>query len=243
MHNALPESVQKIVNAINKKKKVDSDILTGLLVDAGLQIEDMMPFSYFDHPDHESYGRRFIYGNDRYKILLMSWRCGDFTAIHDHGVVEWGCVYFFGKATHRTYILQNGVLTLKESKTFHRGQVTSLHGEFIHMMGNSGPGNLMSLHIYGSDTGRAFNGQHARVFALEHGKIYHTAGEAYLNMPDGCIKGQELLPEIDTSSHNDYKALIQPFYDRIQSGPIHRKAVRLSAFGLPDKSVSSRRFG
>lgn len=225
MHHALPESVQNIAEAINKKKKIDSDILTGLVANAGLQFEDLMPFSYFDHPEFESYGRRIIYGNERYKILLMSWKSGDFTAIHDHGVVDWGCVYFLGKATHRTYILQDGILKLRMKDTFYPGQITLLHGDFIHMMGNCGPDNLMSLHIYGSDTGRAFHGQHARVFALEHGKIYHTAGEAYLNMPEGYLKGQELLPEIDPSSHNDYLALIQPFYERIQSGPIHRKSV------------------
>ena len=30
----------------------------------------------------------------------MLWKLDDFPAIYNHGYTEWGCVYFFGEASH-----------------------------------------------------------------------------------------------------------------------------------------------
>jgi hypothetical protein len=49
----------------------------------------------------------------------MSWRANDFTAIHNHGATEWGCVFFMGSATHRIYEMENDKLSLN-AKMFSR---------------------------------------------------------------------------------------------------------------------------
>jgi len=212
MTRTLPRSVNFIIDALNNTEVIDNTILTEIIKSAGLKEEDLLPFNCFQHPDSESYGRQQLFGNDRYKILLMSWRPGDFTAIHDHGLVQWGCVCFFGKTTHRTYAFQDGQLRLSKCDVFEAGQISMLKGELTHMMGNGGGLNIITMHVYGSDTGVAFKEGRARVFALEDKKLYYTSGEAYLDICKRFVKQEEDFSAFDFAAMIDYENLTKSFF-------------------------------
>ena len=214
MTKTLPRSVNFIIDALNNTEVIDNTILTEIIKSAGLKEEDLLAFNGFQHPDSESYGRQQLYGNDRYKILLMSWRPGDFTAIHDHGLVQWGCIWFFGKTIHRTYEIHEGKLCLEKCDVFEAGQISMLKGELTHMMGNGSGSNIITLHIYGSDTGAAFKEGRARVFAPEDKKLYYTSGEAYLDICKQFVKQEEDFSAIDFDAMIDYVNLTKSFFQK-----------------------------
>ena len=43
----------------------------------------------FDHPPDHGYGRRLVASGPGFEVLVMSWRPGDWSAIHDHGQARW----------------------------------------------------------------------------------------------------------------------------------------------------------
>jgi cysteine dioxygenase len=211
----LPLVVKKIVDAINHCSTIDNNLLSEIVAKSGLSAKDLAPFHTFDHAPAESYGRRLLYSNDRFKILLMSWCSGDFTAIHNHGATQWGCVYFMGQATHRIYEKKNGMLTMKNNDGFEHGQIADVCGDLIHIMGNSNTHDFMTLHIYGTDVNKPDSNEFAEVYAPEHNKVFFTSGQAYLNIKSDFVKDEKEIGRVCPDTLADYLQLIQPFYRRI----------------------------
>ncbi len=215
INGSLPASIQAIINELNICKTLENERLCEIVASSGLSAKDLAPFHTFDHAPAASYGRRLLYSNDRFKILLMSWCSGDFTAIHNHGATQWGCVYFMGQATHRIYERNNGMLTMKHNSGFEHGQIADVCGDLIHIMGNSSPKDFMTLHIYGADNQDDDTDELAEVYAPEHNKVFFTSGEAYLNIKSDLIKDEKECGRVCPDTLADYLQLIQPFYQRI----------------------------
>lgn len=211
----LPSPVKKIIEELNHCATVDNLILCEIVANSGLSAEQFEPFHTFNHAPSASYGRRLLYSNDHFKILLMSWCSDDFTAIHNHGATQWGCVYFMGQATHRIYEKNNGLLTIKQKEGFEHGQIADVCGDMIHIMGNSSGKDFMTLHIYGLDAPADGAEELAEVFAPERNKVFFTSGEAYLNIPNELVKDEKECSGVEPETMADYLHLIQPFYRRI----------------------------
>jgi cysteine dioxygenase len=214
-HRSLPAPVKTIIEELNQCATVDNGILCEIVAHSGLTEKDLAPFHTFDHAPAASYGRRLLYSSDCFKILLMSWCNGDFTAIHNHGATQWGCVYFLGQATHRIYEKKNGMLTIGQREGFEHGQIADVCGDMIHIMGNSSGIDFMTLHIYGGDAPADGAEELAEVFAPERNKVFFTAGEAYLNIRNELVKDEKECSGVETETMADYLQLIQPFYRRI----------------------------
>ena len=88
----LPASLEGIIKSIDGTRFMDSHILSETIKLAGMKAEDYLRLSNFNHEISLSYGRNLIYQGLNYSIYLMSWAPGDFTAIHSHGVSQWGAV-------------------------------------------------------------------------------------------------------------------------------------------------------
>jgi hypothetical protein len=144
----------------------------------------------------------------------MSWKSGDFTAIHNHGYTEWGCVYFFGEATHRLYSVTNAELKILQKDNFHKGQIASVCGDLTHIMGNSSSENFTTLHIYGSNTRNNDVSKDAIVYLPELDKEVTTMGSAFLNMDKQLILSEKPLIKVCNDVVADYFSLIKPFYER-----------------------------
>ncbi len=126
MNNDLPSGIKKIALELNNSGDIDNDIVTEIVSSAKLSEKELSQYISFNHPNDESYGRKLILDSGKFKILLMSWRAGDFTAIHNHGYSEWGCVYFFGEAKHRLYEIEEDELRLVQKDNFQRDQIASV---------------------------------------------------------------------------------------------------------------------
>jgi predicted metal-dependent enzyme (double-stranded beta helix superfamily) len=187
-----------------------------IIENARFSEHEFIPFNKFDHPETESYGRNLLYETDKFKIYLMSWKPGDFTAIHNHGITEWGGVYFFGNATHRLYEMTNDKLELIQCDYFKKGDSAAICGDLIHMMGNSGNKEFTTLHIYGSNTGFSANAKDEKVFLPEHRSVFNTNGPAFLNMNEDLKKLKTFFNDIKEGTLLDYFDTIKPFYSRIK---------------------------
>ncbi|MBW6489941.1 MAG: cysteine dioxygenase family protein [Lentimicrobium sp.] len=214
MNSLFSKNLQSLINDLSACKVNHNQQVLDIMQQARFLQEDLEPFFTFNHPDRESYGRKLIFDNGNFKILLMSWKPGDFTAIHNHGYAEWGCVYFFGEAAHRLYTVENSQLTSVEKDTYSEGQLASVCGDLTHLMGNAGTQNIATLHIYGSNSRDSNISENAKIYAPEHQKIFTTMGTAFINMSPELILAEEALPEIEASLYEDYYGLVKLFYKR-----------------------------
>ncbi|NHB70332.1 cysteine dioxygenase [Perlabentimonas gracilis] len=215
MRPTLPNKVSKVINELNSHKLIDNALVTDIVSLANLNASNLDEFNSFNHSAFESYGRKLIYDNGNFKILLMSWRSGDFTAIHNHGYTEWGCVCFFGEATHRLYNATADELTILQKQNFNEGQIASVCGDLTHIMGNSSSKSFTTLHIYGSNTRQKDVSKDALVYMPEFNKAVTTMGSAYLNMNKQLILSEKPLAKIPNDVVLDYFSLVKPFYERI----------------------------
>jgi len=214
MKTNLPASIQKIVTQLSKAQNVDNELVAEIISTIKLTEEELSAYIYFQHPKNESYGRRLIVDKGNFKILLMSWAVGDFTAIHNHGYTEWGGVYFFGEATHRLYETTDNELIITQKDNFHKGQFVPVCGNLTHLMGNSGTENFTTLHIYGSNIRQKDISENAKVYLPEFNKTVTTMGSAYLNMDKSLVLSEIPLLHVSEAVFTDYINLVRPFYER-----------------------------
>ncbi|MBW6480422.1 MAG: cysteine dioxygenase family protein [Bacteroidales bacterium] len=206
-HKQYPGLKNLILSIIDKKPECSAE-LKEIVKASDINRKELLPFSDFDHPDHQSYGRKLIYENDVFTIYLMSWCPGDFTAIHDHGTTQWGCVLALDDFAHRLYHFKNDKLVLKDDKPFLKGQTASVYNDVIHMMGNNGGKNALSLHIYGTNEPGKKVAQRSRIFYPEINQMTITQGAAYLYHPETFNHELQDFNHIEESTLDDYLALV-----------------------------------
>ncbi len=214
MTDNLPKSIRNLVLELGNHSHIDNDLVAQIMSGINFPENALKPFFYLDHPKNESYGRKLIWNNGDFKILLMTWRPGDFTAIHNHGFTEWGGVYFLGDATHRLYRVENDELALVRKNVYPSGKVASICGDLTHLMGNSGNSDIVTLHVYGSNTRKRNVSEDAKVYMPEFQKIVTTMGTAYLNMDKALILSEIPFENIGSDALSDYFSLVKPFYER-----------------------------
>jgi cysteine dioxygenase len=209
MSSKIHNKVIKLAQKLEASDTHDFHFLKETVAGTGFTVNDFKQYAPFIHPPDQSYGRNLLYESDRLKIFLMCWAPGDFTAIHDHGETPWGCVYALGNFTHRVYHLNKGLLKIKSYASFSKGQVACLKGDFIHMMGNKGNKNIMSLHIYGSDSQDELLAKRSRIYQIDKKKVITTNGPAYLNTNEESILHQEFFDSVDPIALLDYIDLMK----------------------------------
>ncbi|KKM24840.1 hypothetical protein LCGC14_1601070 [marine sediment metagenome] len=219
----LPSCIKKIALELNNLGNIDNNIVAEIVSDAKLSEKELSQYISFDHPNNESYGRKLILDSGEFQIFLMSWRAGDFTAIHNHGYTEWGCVYFFGEATHRLYKIVDDELNVVQKDNFHGGQIAAVSDDLTHMMGNENAKDYTTLHIYGSNVINSIVSENTKVYLLEFQKVVRTMGSAYLNMDRSLVLSEKPLLKIHQDVFLDYYSLVKSFYERTKQFEIIRK--------------------
>jgi cysteine dioxygenase len=101
--------------------------------------------------DRRSYRRTVIHGRDHYQALVLCWRSGQGSAIHDHLNSSCAVRVVEGRVTETLYRASPcGRLLPLGSEVHCAGSVTGCCGADIHQMANlEAPGNnLITLHVY-----------------------------------------------------------------------------------------------
>ena len=187
-----PESIQHYIQSIEYSEEVITPKILGqLLKESQVDPEALTPWIDLDHPAADGYGRQLIYEGDDFEIMLMSWRTGDFSAIHDHGSAQWGAVQYFGTFEHRCFRLKDGIMTEMMEETTQDRQINLVGSTMVHEMGNPTPHPFLSLHTYGTYGEKRPITKDSRIFEFYRDEIQYTDGGVFYLLPDEMIHKRE----------------------------------------------------
>ncbi len=178
--SALPRSLAFIAERLESRPPAHAGQMRRLVHEAGVRAEELEPWADFDHPVQDSYGRRLVYQGEHFEIMVMSWRPGDFSTIHDHGYTQWGAVQVFGPAEHATFREEDGVLQTLARWQMQPGDVVGVSHQLVHQMGNPTDATFfLSLHVYGTTEPVDSVTGMARLFDLEREQIHRVNGGVF----------------------------------------------------------------
>ena len=193
----LPLSLQTIASHLENTREFSASMMRNIVLEAGVTIEDILPWADYNHPAEDSYGRNMIFKGPHFEIMAMSWLPGDYAAIHDHGYTQWGAVQMFGVAEHATFDIKEDTMYTSSRLIFQPGDVVGVNHDLIHQMGNKGDTPFMSLHVYGqADVIDSVTGD-ARVYDLLNNKIQRVDGGVFFALAEEDIKRREDSPQPD----------------------------------------------
>lgn len=207
-------TIQNLIGDIREAQPLNNETFTAIVESRRLTASTFSNFEKFNHPGVESYGRALIHDNGNFKIMLMSWLPGDFTAIHSHGFVEWGCVCFFGDISLRQYEFSDDTLKMVEKQTSTEGIIAPVHGDLIHIMGNAGKRGITTLHIYGSNSHNRDISKDSKVYYPECQKLVTTMGSAFLIQDSNLVLHEMRFSSVNKDLLADYFDLVSPYYER-----------------------------
>ena len=204
----IPEILKKLIQEIQEEKKLNALRVVEFMQRKDIKENDIIDFVNFNHKTGESYGRNIIFDGGFFKLMLMSWRNNDFTAIHDHGETEWGAVRSFGNVTNTEFSFENDYLKFIKEETLKTGEVVPVTNDLIHQTGNKSGKNALTMHLYGSNIKDKDFMHGARIFNTIENRIYFTTGAAYLKLPSDIILKKNSLQNVDTATFT-YDKLIR----------------------------------
>ena len=97
----------------------------------------------------EGYARNTVLRNDHLELVVIGWKAGQASTIHDHG--ESYCLYLVtgGTMTEEIYeAVENGRAQVVESRDWHRGDITLADGPTVHRVSNHTREDLVTVHLY-----------------------------------------------------------------------------------------------
>lgn len=194
----LPRSLSFIAERMSGQTHMKPAEVRRIMLDAKVQPEDLMPWADFDHPVQDSYGRKLVHRGDHFEIMVMSWRPGDFAAIHDHGHTQWGAVQIFGPAEHATFRIEDEIISTLARWTVTPGDVIGVSHTLLHQMGNPTEDTFfLSLHVYGEPDGVDSVTGDARVLDLKNNLVQHVDGGVFYALRAGAVGRTEPGPMPD----------------------------------------------
>ena len=112
----------------------------------GLRFEDVEPFALFSDA---GYQRVVLAEDERFEVLLMGWKPGQQSPIHDHARSTCGARVVRGTATETRFrFTPSGHLMASESRHVPEGAVFASKDADVHLIANYESGNLLTLHVY-----------------------------------------------------------------------------------------------
>ena len=196
-NEGLPTSIRRIVKAIEEADDLTLQKLKRIVVAANVSQDDLLPWAAYDHRPSDSYGRQLVYDGGWFEIMAMSWECGDFSAIHDHGHTAWGAVQVFGPAEHSVCTFDAEQFYTISRATLVPGRVIGVNHDIVHQMGNPSDTRFMSLHVYGNTDRESAITADARVFDLTKGEVLWTDGGVFYSLGKEDINRRTPCPKPD----------------------------------------------
>ncbi len=187
-----PDSLKSIINALEKDKDLEPGKLCSIIRNAKVKVEDLAHWADFDHPVRDSYGRKQVHIGENFEVMVMSWRPGDFSTIHDHGHTQWGAVQIFGPAEHATFRYEDGMINTLARWQVEPGDILGVGHSLIHQMGNPSKDTFfLSLHVYGEFENIENVTGDARIFELEEDRLQRVDGGVFFGLKSDEINSLE----------------------------------------------------
>jgi cysteine dioxygenase len=129
------------------RQAIPLDDLQRWMSQSGLEPADVRPFMRFGA---DRYVRNLMWQSPHYQVLVLCWRSGQRSPIHDH--VGSSCVVrvIEGIATETFFArAPNGMIFANSSRDLAPGQICASQDSDIHQMSNLQAGSdLVTLHVY-----------------------------------------------------------------------------------------------
>lgn len=128
--------------------RADLSVLESLLKEGGVGFADVSELCKFGD---KSYKRNLVASSDHYDFLVICWKPGQSSPIHDHAGSSCAFRVVAGKASEVRYRRSRTGTDLVESLStieYAEGDVCSAQDEEIHKIANDSAGDLVTLHIY-----------------------------------------------------------------------------------------------
>lgn len=194
----LPTSLQYLIKKLELSQHLKPREIKAIISEAKISAKDLSAWADFDHPVMDSYGRKLVYKGANFEIMVMSWRPGDFSSIHDHGHTQWGAVQLFGPAEHATFLQIDNQLITQDRHLQSSGDILEVGHSLIHQMGNPTSDKFfLSLHVYGYKEAIDNVTGDARIFDLEKGEIHRVDGGVFFGLTSEEITRTEPGPKGD----------------------------------------------
>ncbi len=218
IETSVPDSIEALTEMLERAPDFDAARAYALLANLDVSAEDLRPWHDFNHSVRDSYGRLLIKRGANFELMVMSWAPGDYSAIHDHGVAEWGAVRYFGAADHIIFTEKHGALSVAQRMTMRSGDVFAVEPALIHLMGNPTRTPFISLHLYGrTQPAESITGK-ARIFDLHENTIQRTDGGVFFCLPESDIRARESCPVADARTRLLHHKLMLTRIERILKG-------------------------
>jgi len=97
----------------------------------------------------EGYQRNIVKLTEYYEMVLVTWKPGQDTPIHDHTGSDCAFHIVAGESTETVYSLnEDGRAVTEQTRIYLPGTVCAADESDIHRVSNETDGNLINLHIY-----------------------------------------------------------------------------------------------
>ena len=127
------------------EQRISLDELTNRLQDDSISADLLADHIRFSD---ERYSRNLLAYGPQFYALVLCWKPGQASPIHDHRGASCGVRVIEGVATETSFARENGQLVEKSETTMRAGEVCGSFDDDIHEIRNNGDGNLVTLHIY-----------------------------------------------------------------------------------------------
>ena len=193
-------SVENLVKALKKLEQHTPESVHEIVSECDIEVGDLENWIDYDYPVSDSYGRKMVHDGGFFEVMVMCWRPGDYSAIHDHGNAEFGAVKIFGNAEHASFKLYEDKLTTLSREISESGTTLKVTASLIHQMGNPGKSNFFSLHVYGNMDLEGGITNEARIFDYSRNELLFVNGGVFYLLPESEIVHREKLPEADLAT-------------------------------------------
>ena len=120
-------------------------ILEEKLLDLEINMSTLTKFlGYTD----DGYQRNVVKKTEHYELVLICWKPGQKTPIHDHKGSDCAFLILEGVSTESVYKNNEGKLEVSVIRKYAPGEVCAAEEPDIHMISNDEEINLVNLHLY-----------------------------------------------------------------------------------------------
>ncbi len=130
------------------RRRVPLEELTRLLETLDVDMEDVRGVACFGD---DTYRRNLLKAGPAYQALVLCWRNGQRSPIHDHRGSSCGVRVLAGVATETIFeVAANGMIYATGSRELAEGQVCGSQDDDKHQVSNlqAGSADLVTLHVY-----------------------------------------------------------------------------------------------
>ena len=157
------KSVNDLIDWLQSyNERVDLDDLKSRLDDESISAELLSQYIQFSD---ERYSRNLLAHGPQFYALVLCWKPGQASPIHDHKGASCGVRVIQGTATETSFRWQGDTLVKDAVTSMSAGEVCGSFDDDIHEIRNNGSENLVTLHVYSPYL------DNINLYDLESGKV------------------------------------------------------------------------